>query len=484
MDEFVLKGGLVHRGDGSEPQEIDISVKGGKILGFLKATKKNSKNVIDVKGSVVTPGFVEVNASAYGSQGIFEDPFGMHWIRKGITSVIVGSDGVTPAPLFAKSAAFLQSEYPRASNADWQSVREFLSVLERRGTGVNVGTFAGYATLRSAMTEGYGRDLTVGEIESLGRTISESLKEGALGVSFDLSGLYLNRVSSDEIFRVINAAGRFKSVLAFHLRDERKPVESLAEILSFSEAHAANVEIGHFQPLTGFKDGYLEAASEIEKGSADKNVHFDVFPHPMVRISLHDLFPVWMKENTLVHFAEAAKDAHVRERVLEAFAGFDASALKIAATPKSLKFLEGKTVGDFASNRGTSVAEALLTLATLSNMRMEFFSSAVDREALEELLRNDHSIVTLDCWDAGEGAEPFLEKILSSEKSIEKITGAPARKFGLQERGFLKEGYCADIAVFKDGKPFYVFVNGVAVLEAGVPRQELAGRILKNKSEK
>ncbi len=484
MDEFVLKGGLVHRGDGSEPQEIDISVKKGKILGFLKATKKNSKNVIDVKGSVITPGFVEVNASAYGPQGIFEDSFGMHWIRKGITSVIVGSDGVTPAPLFARSAAFLQSEYPRAFNADWQSVREFLGALERRGTGVNVGTFAGYATLRSAMTEGYGRDLTVGEIESLGRTIAESLKGGALGVSFDLSGLYLNRVSSDELFRVVNAAGRFKSVLAFHLRDERRPVESLAEILSFSEAHAANVEIGHFQPLAAFKSGYLDAASEIEKNSADKNIHFDVFPNPVARVSMHDLFPVWIKENTLSRLAEAMKEAHVRERVLEAFAGFGAGTLTIAVAPKPLKFLEGKTIGDFASNRGVSVAEALLTLATLSKMRMEFFSSAVDREALEELLRNNHSIVTLDSWDAGEGAEPLLEKILSSEESVEKITGSPARKFGLQGRGFLKEGYYADIAVFKDGKPLSVFVNGVAVLEAGIPHPELAGRVLKNKSEK
>ncbi len=484
MDEFVLKGGLVHRGDGSEPQEIDISVKKGKILGFLKATKKNSKNIIDVKGSVITPGFIEVNAGAYGPQGVFEDPFGMHWIRKGITSVIVGSDGVTPAPLFARSAAFLRSEYPRSSNADWQSMREFLSVLERRGTGVNMGTFAGYATLRSAITEGYGRDLTVGEIESLGRTISESLKEGALGVSFDLSGLYLNRVSSDEVFKVINAAGKFKSVLAFHLRDERKPMESLAEILSFSEAHAANVEIGHFQPLAEFKGGYLEAASEIEKGSADKNVHFDIFPRPVARISMHDLFPVWIKENTLQRLAEAMKETHVRERMLEAFAGFGSDTLTIAAVPKSLQFLEGKTIGDFASNRGISVAEALLTLATLSAMRMEFFSSAVDREVLEELLRNNHSIVTLDCWDAKEGADPIIEKVLSSEKSVEKITGAPARKFGLQERGFLKEGYYADIAVFKDGKPFYVFVNGVAVLEAGVPHPEFAGRVLKNKSEK
>jgi N-acyl-D-aspartate/D-glutamate deacylase len=484
MDEFVLKGGLVHRGDGSEPQEIDISVKKGKIIGFLKATKKNSKNVLDVKGSVITPGFVEVNAGAYGSRGIFEDPFGMHWIQKGITSVIIGSDGVTPAPLFARSATFLQSEYPRASNADWQSMREFLSVLERRGTGVNVGTFAGYATLRSAMTEGYGRDLTVGEIESLGRTISESLKGGAFGVSFDLSGLYLNRVSSDEIFRVINATGKFKSVLAFHLRDERRPVESLAEILSFFKAHAVNVEVSHFQPLTEFKDGYLNAASEIEKISADKNIHFDISPRPIARISIHDLFPVWIKENTLRRFAEAMKETHVRERMLEAFAGFEADTLTIAVAPKPLKFLEGKTVKDFAVNRGTSIAEALLTLATLSTMRMEFFSSAVDREALEQLLQNNHSIVTLDYWDAGEGSEPLLEKILSSEKSIEKITGAPARKFGLQERGFLKEGYYADIAVFKDGKPFYVFVNGTAVLEAGILHPELAGRILKNKSEK
>ncbi len=484
MNEFVIKGGLVHKGDGSDPEETDIAVKDGKILGFLEATRKNSANVIDVKGSIVTPGFVEVNAETYGEHGIFADPYAAHLAKKGITSVIVGSDGVSPAPLFAKSAAFLRSEYPGASNADWQSMREFLSVMERRGVGVNTGMLAGYATLRSAFTEGYGRDLAMGEIESLGRTMAESLRGGALGVSFDLSEPYLNRVSADEIFRVMNAGGIFKSVFAFHLRDERDPAASLAEILALSEAHLANVEIDHFQPITEFKDGYLAAAEEIEKGSADKNVHFDVFPRPVAKMPIHDLFPVWIKENTLRNLAKAAGDSHVRERLLEALAGFPTDDLKIADVPKPLQFLKGKTIGEFAANQGVSAPEAVLKLAILSQMKAEMLSGNVDAEALESLLKNGHAIITLQYHRADGESVPLFEKILSSGKLIEKLTGLPSRKYGLRERGYLKEGYYADIAVFKENQPFYVFVNGKAVLEAGVFKPQFAGRIIKNRMEK
>lgn len=484
MSEFIIKGGLVHRGDGSEPEETDIAVKDGKILGFLKASRKSSKNIIDVRGAVVTPGFVEVNAEAYGDRGIFSDPYSTDFVRKGITSVVVGSDGVSPAPLFAQSAAFLQSEYPRASNADWQSMREFLGVLEKRGVGVNIGVLAGYATLRSAFTEGYGRDLTMGEIESLGRTMAESVRGGALGVSFDLSNPYLNRVSSDEIFKVMNAAGIFKSVSAFHLRDGRKPGESLAEILSLAKAHLANVEIDHFQPLAEFKDGYLEAAAEIEKESAEQNVGFDVFPHPVAVMPIHDLFPLWIKENTLKDLAKAAADAAVRDRLLDALAGVPADHLTIADMPKPLQLLRGKTIGEFAASQEITTAEAILKLAILSKMRATLLSRNVDAEAVELLLKNSHSIITMHYHRAEEENAKLFEKILSSEKFVEKLTGAPSRKYGLRERGFLKEGYFADIAVFKENKPLYVFVNGTAVVEQGIVKPQFAGRVIKNKAEK
>ncbi len=479
-----MKNGLVHKGDGSEPVETDILVKNGRIIGFLKATKKNSGDIIDVKGMAVTPGFIEVNFDAGGRGGLFDDVYSVGLVKKGITTVVGGSNGVSPAPIFAKSAPFLKSAFSYLPNADWQSMREFLSTLEKRGVGVNFGTLTGYATLRSAFTEGYGRDLTMGEIESLGRALSESLKEGALGAAFDFSEPYLNGVSTDEVFKVMNATGRFKSVFAFHLRDENEIVKSMEEILFLSEAHNVNTEIDHFQPMMDVKDKYLEAVSEIEKTASEKNVHFDVFPHPVVMMPVYDLLPRWVKGRSLKELEETIQAPHIRERLLADLDRLNYENLTIAEAPRPLGFLEGKKMADFASSEGLTNGEAVLKLAVLSKMKANIFCGCVDAEALESLLKSDHSMITLSYHHSEMEESPIFGKIISSEKLIEKLTGLPAKKYGIAQRGSLKEGYFADIVVFKDNKPYYVFVNGLTVLEKGLPKPQMAGMVLKNQFEK
>ncbi len=482
MDEFVIKNGLVYKGDGSDLVETDILVKEERITGLLKATKKNSLNVVDARGMVVTPGFVEINFEAEREGGILDDVYSMNLVKKGVTSAIGGSNGVSLAPIFSQSVSFLKSIYSSKFNADWQSVKDFFSVLKRRGVGINFGTLVGYATVRSAFVGNEGRDLTDGEIESLGRIIASALGEGALGVAFDLSEPYLNGVSSDEIFRVMNAAGVFKNVFAFHLRDERRAVESTEEILSLSKAHDLNIEINHFQPLRGFEDQYVKAVSEIEKNSAEKSVRFDVFPGPLVKLPIYDLLPAWIKGKNLKDLTAAAESKHLRERLLADLAGIAFENLTIAEAPSPLKFLEGRNMRDFASTRNVTSEEALLDLAVLTKMRATLFSDRVDTETLSKLMESRSSILSLSYHDAEKENPAVFGDIISSGKMVEKITSLPARKYGLQRRGLIKEGYFADVVVFKDEKPFYVFVNGKMVMKEGRVEPQFSGRILGSQS--
>lgn len=484
MNEFIIKNGLVHKGDGSSPVETDILVKGDRIVSFLKATKKDSGNLIDAKGMVVTPGFVEVNFDAGGENGLFDDVYSLNLTKKGITTVVGGGNGVSQAPLFGKSASFIKSHSPNLLNADWQSMVQFLSVLEKRGVGVNFGTLAGYATLRNAFTENYSRDLTLGEIDSLGRLMSESLRGGALGVAVDFSEPFLNGVSADEVFKVMNASGRFRSVFAFHLRDEREVGHSMEEILFLSEHHSANVEINHFQPLMESRDEYLRYALEIEKSASEKNINFDVFPYPIAKVPVYDFLPRWIKSPSIKDLTEAVGNSHLEERIMS---GLDESVIEnliIAETPKPLKFLEGQTIKDFSLTLESDIKKAFIKLCLLTKMKAQVFSNYVDPVALEELLKNRHSILTLSYHHSEREENPIFEKILSSEKFVEKITSQPAKKYGISKRGSLKEGYFADINIFKDGKPYYVFVNGKALIEEGMSKQVSAGVVLKNTLEK
>lgn len=484
MNELIIKNGLVHKGDGSGPEEFDVLVRGDAIVGFAKPGRKYGKNIIDAKGMVVTPGFIEINFDAGEEGGIFDDIFSTRLIRKGITTAIAGGNGLSLAPIFFGTTAFLRDRYSLRWNVNWQSVRELLSALEKRGVGINFGTLVGYATLRSAFMEGFGRDLTIGETESAGRVLSQSIREGAFGAAFDLSEPYLSGVNRQEILRVLNAAGRFRNVFTFHLRDERKVKESLAEIYDIAAAHNLNAEINHFQPLEEVRYEYLKAAKDIEENAAEKHLHFDVFPEPVIKMAAHDFLPPWIASGVLKDVLAAAKTRHLQERIIAYLDTLNLENIVVASMPKPLRFLEGKRLADVAASQELSLGKTLFQLAILSRMRGGFFSPSVSDEALKELMKSKHALLSAHYHRAEEENASLFPTILSSESSVEKITALPARKYGITRRGMIKEGYFADINVFKGGKPWYVVVNGRIIMEGGMVRPQFAGRVLKSVAEK
>lgn len=497
MQSTLIKGGMVYKGDNVEyPEKYDIVIKKNKIIKITqnlsnKNLKKTDK-IIDATGSIITPGFIEINESITSPFSLLREKSGVEYIKSGITSVIFGADGISPMPLYYGSRKFLKnllSSVYSPINVSWENTKEIYSTLENL-SGVNFGFFLGYTTLRSIFSYKREGDLTIGEIENLSRIITKELKDGALGIAFNFNEPYLENISWDEIVRVINFSGIKNKVLNFNINKEEKILDFLEKILSFAHNKQFNIEINNIQPLSGKSEIYLKFLEKIEEISDNYNINFDIFPEKISNIKLRSIFIKELLDKKQENFSQIKKflqeNPHLFYRdEIKKIKKFSPNEIIISEMPKPLKFLEGKKLEEFMEkHKISSIEEALLKISIISGFNAKICLPSGDESLLELFINSKNSILTTSPDNYKNSSKTFFEKILSSGKLIHKLTELPAKKLGLIGRGTIKEGNFADLVIFKDNLPYYVFVNGVAVLEEGIVKDIISwGNILKTKFE-
>jgi len=484
MDYLLLKGGLVYEEGKEKLEKKDILIKGDKIINLNPSFDKKKINTLDITNTIVTPGFIEVNGTVLSPQSIFQNPAGSFYIKRGITSVIFGSDGISLAPLFAGTRYFLNEITPLDSkiNAGWNSFGEMIGFLENKISGINFGFYLGYATLRNIFTFKREGDLTLGEIESLSRIIKENLKEGALGIAFDLSQPYLSSVHYEEINKIINFSSLKHKVISFHLNND-KLLLSWEKLFNCLNNHSLNIEIGHLQPTQNQTEGLLKIAKNLDEISNQQNIHFDIFPEPLAKTSLINIFPQWAIDKNIQSIFSLRENSSFYKRVLESINEQLLKDAVIIDLPKPLNFFNGKLLRNIANNYNLSINEMFLKIAILSKMRGAVIIPNVNEDVLNFFINHQKSILSLDYYSLYEDNSLIFKKILSSGKMISKLTSIPAKKFNLYKRGEIKEGYYADLVIFKDYYPYYVFINGKLVLKEGKIENNLPGKSLQTKFE-
>ena len=166
------------------PERADVFVAGTTISAIGSFPKKEADVTIDGEGAYLAPGFIDVDTTSDHYLSLFEDLGQEDFLRQGVTTMIGGHCGASLAPLYyGELSSFRKWANLRAVNVNWHTLREFLSVLQRRRPGVNFGTFAGHSTMRREITGDAIRDLTRNEIRVMGGILDRALKEGAFGLS-------------------------------------------------------------------------------------------------------------------------------------------------------------------------------------------------------------------------------------------------------------------------------------------------------------
>jgi N-acyl-D-amino-acid deacylase len=522
MFDIIIKNGTVVDGSGKAGYQADVAVSKNKIskIGDLKQAK--AKIEIDAAGKIVSPGFVDIHNHSDSHWRIFLDPQLPSLLYQGITTIIGGNCGASIAPL--TDGRIIESIQKwtdmKSVNVDWLSFSEFAQKMSQRKIGVNFGTLVGHGTLRRGVILDEMRRLDQNELDVVEKMLTRSIKEGALGFSLGLAYSHERLAAWDELEEFAEITKSHKKILAIHLRDEAgEIIEALQEAIDLAKDSGVSLQISHLKVM-GEKNWPLmnEIFEMIEKArEAEININFDVYPYTQTNSVLYSFLPVWAAGGGKKMLLSRLKDAGLRKKMIEemkevAQIHYEDAIIAMCGFSDSLA---NRKISEIATQQRISVEEAIVDLLIASEGRVITLVDCLDENNVKKAIKHPLSIIASDgagygvsFKESGELVHPRsfgtfprvlgkyvrVEKLLTLEEAVKKMTSMPAKKFGLIDRGTIEKRKIADLVVFDAEKisdkatienPYQysegiseVIVNGKLAMKDGKLTGETAGEFI------
>lgn len=516
MYDLLIKNGTIIDGTGHEKFDADIAVNDGRIVEIGDLLRDSAREVIDAKNLYISPGFIDISNRSDTRWRLFDDPYLESLLYQGITTIIGGNSGSSLAPIYNDDMLKSMQKWTNVGNVNvnWQSMDDFLRVIEQYRLSVNFGSFVGYGTLRRGLTGDASRELTKKELLSIQKHMKESLSQGALGVSTGMVYSHEKAITEKELLYVAEITKKNNKTFVAHLRDESdKLVESLDELLEIQKKTKTHMHISHLKAMG--KDNWKlmqEAIKKIEK----TDVIFDVYPYTFSETVLYTFLPDWVAEGGRRMMIQRLQNKKLRKQVVaEMEKGPDLSRAVVAETMRSHYFC-GKTFGDIARNHKKSVSDAAIDVILASEGQVMVFYDSVSPENIVRGLQSKNSVISSNgagytIKKKGErlvhprsfGTFPHVfshyvqqKGVLNIEEMIYKSSGKVADDLGITDRGEIKKGYCADIVVFDPQnfndraevhRPYqyatgikWLLINGQMAIKYGKHTGMRSGSIIRN----
>lgn len=491
----LIKGSTVIDGTGEPGRKADVLIKDDKIVGIGSFPSQKIDVVLDGLGLTTTPGFIDVNTDSDHYLSLFTDPAQQDFLLQGVTTIIGGHCGSSLAPLIKGSLESIRKwADTNLINVNWNTMKEFLTTLEKLRLGVNFGTLVGHSTIRRSLLGEQQRDLTAAELQQLSFVATQALEEGALGISTGLGYNHSKGTPYDEVKMLAALAAKYRGVYATHLRHEHEQLaEAVAETVKVAAETGAKTLISHFRAIEGFDEQFDKALQLIEQ--AGGSIHFDSYPFDYSIVPIYTLLPEWARTGSLETMQQLIADESKQEALLKDFTRVRGDRIVIARAP-GLDYLVGRTIAEYAANQEMPVTKGLLSLMRLTKLKAVVFRKNINLERTLKALVLDQALVASNSPSLLEGRtvieneraaktfSKFLDMVntppkKSLEWAVKKITSTPAQLFNLTGRGVLKEGMIADIAVLNGSRAVHVLVGGTLAVRDGAFQGGLNGRILR-----
>ncbi|MBM3218416.1 MAG: D-aminoacylase [Candidatus Rokubacteria bacterium] len=526
MDDILIRGGYVVDGSGAAGREADLALQGGRIAAIEPRSSRPARRVIDARGQVVAPGFIDIHTHSDFTLPL--NPRAESKIRQGVTTEVVGNCGFSVAPALPGRAAMLR-EY-LASSAPWLPFRETTFaeyVASFPPTAVNVILQVGHHTLRLMAAGMEKRPLTGGERAVMTTLLEEALAAGAWGLSSGLFTAPGGYADPEEIHGLARVLARHRAAYASHIRDEADHVfDAVREAIAVAETTGVHVQIAHLK-LSGTDNwgGAARLLAEIEAARLrGLPVDVDAYPYDTATNPLRNLLPRWIMDGGIPAMLErlARRDTRTRLRqdiARDGLTNFGRipswDVVRVAVAPH-LPDQAGRTFGDIARGRNVDPLDAVcdFVVADRGETRILITSMADgDVRAITGapwvLAGSDANALAVS-GVTGQGKPhprsygtharllgPCVRdwKLFPLETAVDKTTGGAARALGLADRGLLRAGFRADVAVFDPARiadlstypephryaigVSTVIVNGAVVIDGGDHTGATPGRVLR-----
>ena len=525
--DILIHGGMVIDGSGSPGKSADVAIADGRIARIGSALGGEAARVIDAAGLAVTPGFIDIKTHSDFTLPI--NPKAESKVRQGVTTEIIGHCGYSVAPVLPGKAPVLAAYL--SGGAPWLPFREvsFPDYLDSfPPVAVNAGMLVGHNTLRLMVMGLEDRAPTAAELDRMIELLDEGLGAGALGLSTGLFTPPGSFAEPAEIMALCEVVARHRAGYFTHLRDEANRVmEAIEEAIAVARAYPIHVEIVHLK-CSGV-DNWGKAArilARIEEArAAGCDIDCDSYPYVAGANPLKNLLPPWvqvgdnraMLARLAVPEMRARIEAEIADNGLNNWGRIPSwEAVQVSISPKAPQNA-GKTIGVLAAARGVEPIDVVCDLLIEDEGATRVLIASISEDDIRTIVASPSALVGSDgncVADYGITAQglphprfygtfPRIigqyvhdERLLPLEQAVHKMTGGTARALKLNDRGLLREGYRADIAIFDpadfrdratyaephrypSGARTTTIVNGVLVVDHAVHTGALPGMVLR-----
>lgn len=515
--ELLIKGGRIFDGSGNPWFKADLVVENGRIAAIGRI-KNAAEEVIDAEGLVVAPGFIDTHS--HSDLMLIAEPEARMKVMQGITTEIVGQDGLGEAPIRGD----LLDDWRRYLSGlngdpeiewDWRSFSDYLNRLERARPATNVASLVGHGNLRLLTMGMEERRPTEEEMEEMRRLLAEALEEGALGLSTGLIYPPCSYSDPEELSSLCQVVREYGGIFVAHMRNEGdRIIEALEEMFTIGRGARTPIHISHLKTSGERNWGRMVEILEMIESARGEGIDitFDQYPYIAGSTFLSSLLPGWAHEGGPSKMLERIRDTASRRKILEEMERprgerWDGIIISSVKTEENRRLI-GKRIDEAASEMGLSPQELVLKLIEEEENAVSMILFSMSETDVETAMRSRLGMVCTDGLVLGRphprayGSFPRVlgryvrdKGVLGLEEAVRKMTSLPAQRFGLMDRGLLRPGLAADItifdpryirdkATFEDPRRFpdgieYVIVNGEITVEEGSYRGTRAGKVLR-----
>lgn len=533
--DTIIHGGTVITGDNSPGFRADIGISGGRITAIadLSDATPNTANVIDAVGHIVCPGFIDIHT--HSDVTLVDHPGAESKAYQGVTTEVTGNCGFSPFPSPEPGAEGTPRGFGSSLRSEkqwnWSDLAGYSELVQGQGVSINIAPLIGHSGLRIAAGAVDDRPPTDDQLAFMRSSVRVAMEQGAFGMSTGLTLPPSSYADTDEIVSLASEMSPFED--AFYATHARVwagwHIKAIEEATEIGRRAGVPVQFSHIAIIDSREYGHGDQLVAVidEARARGEDVTCDMYPYTASSSGFSQMLPGWVQEGGAAAMLARLRDPETRKKVHEDtskgwFGGlpwsFEPHVVATVGGEKN-RGLVGKTLAEIAEMRGVDGIEAMLMLIDEEdNQVSEIMHNRVEGD-IRYFMDYEHAMIGSDgnaieragIWESSMPHPRFYgtfprvlgryvrdEPLISLETAVHKMTGMPARRLGLSDRGVLREGAVADVVVFDPstvidlatfedphrypaGIP-HVLVNGEPIIRGGVHTGARPGEVLQRGS--